>query len=363
MIVLNLELKGIYGFDDFHINFSYPKKIVNSIIEHEHLKGRERFRYKKAVILMGANATGKTSLGKALLRIFGYIYDGNPSPLFDMSADNNGYFCIDFVNGAEAAVRIIDRLEPRLSDIKNEMLIGLQPDSAGITGDVRDVLCIRSDGWEIGLSCKHNHQAVKHSRLSDTIDFGREWFGKSCSLEYFESVNDVFLPLRKIRDESKANGAPATWDVLGDKEANCYGPVLEAFMKELKRLDVAYPGEIPGLLIRYLIGTNDFYKIIMNDQRRFTMIESVNINGTLNKKNGKKRALIDVPVLKLPTRFYEIGFKTGSKNTIVVVCDNGWNVSMRIHNASSKIEPSLKFDVQLMAMPSSILTQIEPWSC
>lgn len=269
----------------------------------------------------------------------------------------------EYMLGAEAAVRIIDRLEPRLSDIKNEMLIGLQPDSAGITGDVRDVLCIRSDGWEIGLSCKHNHQAVKHSRLSDTIDFGREWFGKSCSLEYFESVNDVFLPLRKIRDESKANGAPATWDVLGDKEANCYVPVLEAFMKELKRLDVAYPGEIPGLLIRYLIGTNDFYKIIMNDQRRFTMIESVNINGTLNKKNGKKRALIDVPVLKLPTRFYEIGFKTGSKNTIVVVCDNGWNVSIRIHNASSKIEPSLKFDVQLMAMPSSILTQIEPWSC
>lgn len=176
----------------------------------------------------------------------------------------------EYMLGAEAAVRIIDRLEPRLSDIKNEMLIGLQPDSAGITGDVRDVLCIRSDGWEIGLSCKHNHQAVKHSRLSDTIDFGREWFGKSCSLEYFESVNDVFLPLRKIRDESKANGAPATWDVLGDKEANCYVPVLEAFMKELKRLDVAYPGEIPGLLIRYLIGTNDFYKIIMNDQRRFT---------------------------------------------------------------------------------------------
>ena len=25
MIVLDLELKGIYGFNDFHINFSYPK--------------------------------------------------------------------------------------------------------------------------------------------------------------------------------------------------------------------------------------------------------------------------------------------------------------------------------------------------
>ena len=41
MIILNLTLKGIYGFDDFYINFSYPKKIVNSIIEHEHLEGRD----------------------------------------------------------------------------------------------------------------------------------------------------------------------------------------------------------------------------------------------------------------------------------------------------------------------------------
>ena len=41
MIVLNLELKGIYGFNDFNINFSYPKKIINSIIDHEHLEGRE----------------------------------------------------------------------------------------------------------------------------------------------------------------------------------------------------------------------------------------------------------------------------------------------------------------------------------
>lgn len=49
--------------------FQLSQKIVNSIIDQEHLKGRERFRYKKAVILMGANATGKTSLGKALLRI------------------------------------------------------------------------------------------------------------------------------------------------------------------------------------------------------------------------------------------------------------------------------------------------------
>lgn len=268
----------------------------------------------------------------------------------------------DYILGAEAAVKIIDRLEPKLSSSKSAMAISLQTDSAGIAGDVRDVLCLRGKEWNIGLSCKHNHQAVKHSRLSDKIDFGKEWFDRPCSQEYFEAVKKVFTPLRKMRDDSKLQGSPAQWDIIGDKEAKCYIPVLEAFMSELHRLDVTYPGEIPARLIKYLIGINDFYKVIMNDKKRFTMIESININGTLNQKEGKKKALIDVPLMKLPTRFYEVDFKEGSKNTIVVVCDEGWNVSMRIHNASSKIEPSLKFDVQLMAMPSSILTQIEPWS-
>ena len=99
MIVLDLSLNSIYGFNCFHINFTYPKKIRNSIIEDENLQGRERFRYRKAVILMGANATGKTSLGKALFRIFSYMNDGNPLPLYEMITGTRGEFSIDFVNG------------------------------------------------------------------------------------------------------------------------------------------------------------------------------------------------------------------------------------------------------------------------
>lgn len=99
MIILNLILDGIYGFDDFNISFTYPKKIVNSIIKDENPEGRERFRYKKAVFLMGANATGKMSLGKALLRIFDYMANRNPLPLCEMVPGEKGSFSIDFVNG------------------------------------------------------------------------------------------------------------------------------------------------------------------------------------------------------------------------------------------------------------------------
>lgn len=64
MIILNVKLDGIYGFRQFDINFTYPKKVANSIIEDECLENRPRFRFKKAIVLMGTNATGKTSLGK-----------------------------------------------------------------------------------------------------------------------------------------------------------------------------------------------------------------------------------------------------------------------------------------------------------
>lgn len=99
MIVLDVKLNNVLGFVNFNINFSYPKKIVNSIIEDEHLLNRTNFRYKKVVILMGTNATGKTCFGKALSKIFKYLNSCNDSLLFDMVELNEiGSFSIDFVN-------------------------------------------------------------------------------------------------------------------------------------------------------------------------------------------------------------------------------------------------------------------------
>ena len=54
MIVLNLELNNLFAFENFKINFSYPKKVENSSIKDEFLKDRPNFRYKKVNILLGA---------------------------------------------------------------------------------------------------------------------------------------------------------------------------------------------------------------------------------------------------------------------------------------------------------------------
>lgn len=267
-------------------------------------------------------------------------------------------------DAARAAVRVIKRLEPQLwmPEDNQPLILSLQPDSAGIRGDVRDVLCIRKKNeWQVGFSCKHNHRAVKHSRLSATIDFGKEWLNIPCSKQYFAEVVPLFDRLREIRDVSKAEGKPVLWDEIEGKAENYYIPILQSFMKELKRIDAENEGVVPEALIRYLLGRFDFYKIITDDKNRTTRVEAINIAGTLNKSAGSEKAITKVPLLKMPMQFYHIDFKKGSDNTIEVVCDEGWQLSMRIHSASSKVEPSLKFDVNLVSLPSSVHSQVEPW--
>lgn len=51
MIIMDIKVDNIYAFKDFHINMSYPKKIVNSTIENEFLEERTNFRYKKLISL------------------------------------------------------------------------------------------------------------------------------------------------------------------------------------------------------------------------------------------------------------------------------------------------------------------------
>ena len=77
MVILDLKLDNFYAFKNFHMSMTYPKKIVGSCIAEEHLAGRSNFRYKKINIIMGANASGKTTLGLALMKIFNFIVQKN----------------------------------------------------------------------------------------------------------------------------------------------------------------------------------------------------------------------------------------------------------------------------------------------
>jgi hypothetical protein len=74
-----------------------------------------------------------------------------------------------------------------------------------------------------------------------------------------------------------------------------------------------------------------------------------------------KKPSIIVPLAQLPTSIINIDFKPGSSNTVELYLDAGWQFSFRIHNASTYVEPSLKFDIQIIGMPATVILINSEW--
>jgi hypothetical protein len=259
----------------------------------------------------------------------------------------------EYLLSASFATNFLMDIEPRLSnDIGKDDILQLEilSDHHGKSGDVRDILAIRLlQKWEIGVSAKNNHHAVKHSRLSANIDFGEKWLGLKTSKEYFDTVTPVFNKLEKIRKESDAK---KKWSELGDYHSSFYVPILKAFIKELKNLHKKDSTKIASNLVAYLVGNKDFYKVIKG--KNSVEIQAYNLNGTLNLPFKDILPKYKTPKVPLPTEIIDIDLKADSDTTAIVTMNNDWTLSFRIHNASSKVESSLKFDINLLKSPKKL---------
>ncbi|MBR4582522.1 MAG: HaeIII family restriction endonuclease [Bacteroidales bacterium] len=256
---------------------------------------------------------------------------------------------------AALTIESIVKLEPGLTyigDATKKLNIYISQDNAGENGDARDIVFKREKScWEIGFSAKNNNDAIKHSRLSGVLDFGKSWFDVPCSKTYWNEIKPIFEYTKKQKDKNR------TWDDLGNnKQKFVYKPLLDAFRKELLYIN-SHNKEIPQKLIRYLIGQYSFYKIIKDDGSNVVIVKAFNINGELNKRYEGVKARYKIPVINLPTRIVEFVMKPNSDNTLHMILDGGWEISFRIHNAAIMVESSLKFDIQLLGNPPILFTQ------
>ena len=313
-----------------------------------------------------SNNQGRAYEFSYLITLFEEISKVRPAKI----EENNSYFAAErawntltesektmYKISALAGVNTIFDLEPLiLDDSDDELELKIQSDDKGKEGDVRDVLIIRRGiEWEIGLSVKHNHFAVKHSRLSKNLDFGKKWYGINCSKQYWRDIKPIFDYL----DCEKQKGSK--WSDLPNKEHDVYVPLLNAFKGELERQSLLFGRDIPKLMVEYLLGKFDFYKVIGIDSKKIIQIQSYNLRGTLNRQGNMRKRSIELPITTLPTRIISIGYKPDSKNTLELYLDGGWQFSFRIHNASTKVESSLKFDIQIIGMPTTIVSIDRRW--
>lgn len=298
-----------------------------------------------------------SSLKEVISRYKQCVIDQNSNFLIDkfrfdlMDEDTKSMMLVS----SNASFDILFSLEPLIIDNSkdDEIELFIQNDSEGIKGDVRDIVIRRKIiDWEIGISLKHNHFAIKHSRLSKTSDFSNKWFGSPSSDSYWKSITTIFDFLTYLKNDK------VKWNEINDKDTTIYVPILNAFMNEVI---YQYKKDNSSLkrMITYLLGEYDFYKVISMDDVFKTRIQAFNINGTLNKTVNNK--FVALPKVELPNKILNLDFKDNSKTTVILEMNNDWTLSFRIHNASTYVEASLKFDIQLEKMPSSILTFDAKW--
>lgn len=241
----------------------------------------------------------------------------------------------NYINTAKHAIQHILEKECLTSGAGTVTFL---PDIRGQAGDVRDIVITTADKT-IGISCKTNHDAYKHSRLSKKLNFVKKWGLDTvgCSTTYFNSITPLFDELAKIRKDSKGH---ATWAELTDKSGRFYWPVLDAFAAELERIQSP---QMCSDFIKYLVGNHDFYKIVSRPNA--IAIQAFNLNGTLN-----------VSKPQLPTKIDLIKNKNGTQYSKTIIFDKGWSFNFRIHSASSKVEASLKFDINAIALSPKLYT-------
>lgn len=240
-----------------------------------------------------------------------------------------------FLTAAKIAVDHIFILERGAITQGGHVLIA--GDALGQAGDVRDVLISQTN---LGISCKANHEAFKHPRLSFTSDFVSRWGlnQDGCSNEYWGAVRPIFEELKRIKNSSSGQ---VLWKDLINVTDTYYKTVLDAFEKELTRVSSSDPEGVAVALLKYIIGRKDFYKVIA--KRDHVEIQAFNLDGKLSSKRTK-----------LPKKILGIDELDGGPNSRTVRFDGGWTFNFRIHSASSRVEPSLKFDIQAVALPPSL---------
>lgn len=175
------------------------------------------------------------------------------------------------------------------------------------------------------------------------------------------------LPTRIIQNASLRANKKA-WNSLDIEKQKTYIlssnatlETLQAFISEIEHANDIEPSFIKRMF-SYLVGVRDYYKIISRDDARLTLIETFNLNSTLNKSAKNKRAEVVAPQLILPTELVAIKLRKDSKTTVDIYMDGGWQFSFRLHNASSKVEPSLKFDINFQALPPEVRTFKLAWN-
>lgn len=193
--------------------------------------------------------------------------------------------------------------------------------------DVTDIRLILPTS-NINLSIKHNHTALRHQRPGTTpIHCG--YLRKSVEMKQFQKQYKTITQSFISEIGQVKRFAELSRDLV---EQSLYTPVCDLVAQFINTNSQACAPSLFG----YLTGSKQYYKIILD-----TRIQQLEIQ--------------HFAAIQMPT---DLVAKV-EKQYVKLIFNNGWQISMRLHTASSCIgtSPSLKFDTKALvsSIPSTIV--------
>lgn len=237
----------------------------------------------------------------------------------------------DFIKAGNAAVRWVEN-QGWFKSAKN-VIIDRLPDTEGVKGNVTDLqISIESEkGLSIkNISLKHHHSALKHPRLPrlpaqcgiTDPKIKSEW-----SETHKKIWEDFYKEARKLdKSTTEFSSLKAIDHSFIDK--HLYEPLIKAVISFLEKY-ANNPQNI-SKFFKFLTSEFDFFTI-KNEPNRILIKKFVNITQ--------------------PKGFTSEYPYKGRLTTFLMIFDNGWDISLRLHTASSefyrnnKVQMSTKFDV------------------
>ncbi|MCM1192754.1 MAG: ATP-binding protein [Butyrivibrio sp.] len=329
MIIMDVKLDNFYCFKNFHMNMSYPKKIVATTIADEYLLDRPNFRYKKVNILMGNNATGKTTLGKIIMLFTNYFKDESYARFLSAICDKQkaAFMTIDFVSN--------------LKLYRFHMLI--EPDP-GVGNENRNVE-VNVSYVEIGMRDNYETCAEKLNQQGKEVDIKKINAG-GWSFSYPEDAwkNTTYITLEKeskylvILEEILKTLDPSIKKIVEiDEIQNTYAIQFADYsviIKEGKILDTEKlsSGTKAGLEISYIITSLicEMHELYYCDELFSYVsseVEKACLTIIIEKLKGDKQLFFtthntDLLDMQLPKHAFTFFKKDTQNDNLPIVCVN-----------------------------------------
>jgi HaeIII restriction endonuclease len=221
-------------------------------------------------------------------------------------------------NYQKCANRVFEWLNNDFSITQQTIILDRLPDEASRKGDVTDIK-LSLKPCHVNLSIKHNNKAFKHQRPASTaqhLGYPKKSYEDLQFRQEYKTVTQAFIT--SVREYSYFRDLPDGFIL-----ENLYIPICELVTRFIN-----YHGSQAGnakFLFDFLVGTTDFYKIILSDRQSILVIQEFSQISNITSVDADNH-----------------------ENYISLNFSNSWIIKMRLHSASSRIgnTPSLKFDTQ-----------------